>query len=360
MSQAFLLSRALLTFQSKDDDLLEELSAVARTPDGNLWVGSDEYLTLERLSPMGDGLYGGHKTFHFKDYVDLFDHDSEIDIEGLDYADGYIWVVGSHSLKRNKTKGKKPQKDIARLSEIERDPNRYLLARVPVLNGELVPTCARSGSDEETLTAASLEKMNGHNQLIEALAEDEHLGPFLQMGLPSKDNGFDIEGLAVQGNQVFLGLRGPVLRGWAIILELEVETSDPGVLRLKELEDGVFYRKHFLDLNGQGIRELCLHDGDLIVLAGPTMDLEGAMQMFRLEDVLDHSNDTLWDQDSGALKVLFDLPFTIGSDHAEGLALIPCLGYEDSLMVVYDSPDKNRLTEKKAVFVDIFRLPGEV
>ena len=70
------------------------------------------------------------------------------------------------------------------------------------------------------------------------------------------------------------------------------------------------------------------------------MDLEGAMQMFRLEDVLDHSNDTLWDQDSGALKVLFDLPFTIGSDHAEGLALIPCLGYEDSLMVVYDSPDK--------------------
>ena len=151
-----------------------------------------------------------------------------------------------------------------------------------------------------------------------------------------------------------------MLRGWAIILELEVETSDPGVLRLKELEDGVFYRKHFLDLNGQGIRELCLHDGDLIVLAGPTMDLEGAMQMFRLEDVLDHSNDTLWDQDSGALKVLFDLPFTIGSDHAEGLALIPCLGYEDSLMVVYDSPDKNRLTEKKAVFVDIFRLPGEV
>jgi hypothetical protein len=360
MPQAFLLSRALLTFQSKDDDLLEELSAVTRTPDGNLWVGSDEYLTLERLSPMGDGLYGGHKTFHFKDYIDLFDHDSEIDIEGLDYADGYIWVTGSHSLKRNKTKGKKPQKDIKRLSEIERDPNRYLLARVPVLNGELVPTCVRSEHNEETLTAASLEKMNGHNQLMDALAEDEHLGSFLQMGLPSKDNGLDIEGLAVQGNQIFLGLRGPVLRGWAIILELEVETSDPGILRLKELDDGVFYRKHFLDLNGQGIRELCLHDGDLIILAGPTMDLEGAMQMFRLEDVLDHSNDTLWDQDSGALKVLFDLPFTIGSDHAEGLALIPCLGYEDGLMVVYDSPDDNRLTEKKSVFVDIFRLPGEI
>jgi hypothetical protein len=360
MTEPFLLSRALLKFQSEDDDLLEELSAVTRTPDGSLWVGSDEYLTLERLTPMGDGVYGGHKTFHLKDYVDLFDHDSEIDIEGLDYADGYLWVVGSHSLKRNKTKGKKPKKDIERLSEIERDPNRYLLARVPVLNGELVPTYAKSEDAQDALTAASLEKMNGHNQLIEALAEDEHLGPFLRMGLPSKDNGFDIEGLAVKGNQVFLGLRGPVLRGWAIILELELKTSEPGTLSLKELDKGVYYRKHFLDLNGQGIRELCLHEGDLIILAGPTMDLEGTMQMFRLEDVLDHSNDTLWNQDSGALKVLFDLPFTVGSDHAEGLALIPCLGYNDGLMVVYDSPDENRLTEDKAVFVDVFRLPGEV
>ena len=360
MTNAFLLSRALLKFQREDDDLIEELSAVARTPDGNLWVGSDEYLTLERLSPMGDGIYGGHKTFHLKDYIDLYDDESEIDIEGLDYADGYLWVVGSHSLKRNKTKGKKPQKDIARLSEIERDPNRYLLGRLPVLNGELVPTYAKSEDEADILCAASLEKVNGHDQLMEVLAKDDHLGPFLEIGLPSKDNGFDIEGLAVSGDQVFLGLRGPVLRGWAIILELELATAEPGTLALKELEDGVYYRKHFLDLNGQGIRELCLHDGDLIILAGPTMDLEGAMQMFRLENVLDHSNDTLWDQASGALKVLFDLPFTIGSDHAEGLTLMPCLGYEDGLMVVYDSPDDNRLTEKQSVFVDIFRLPGEV
>lgn len=359
MTTPFLLSRALLQFQDDDDDLLQELSAIARTPDGHLWVGSDEFITLERLTPMGNGIYGGHKTFHLKDYIDLFDHESEIDIEGLDYADGYLWVVGSHSLKRNKTKGKKPKKDIERLAEIERDPNRYLLARIPVLNGELVPTYARSEDDEEPLTAANLKQLNSHNQLMEVLAEDEHLGPFLQMKLPSKDNGFDIEGLAVSGNQVFLGLRGPVLRGWAIILELELETADPGTLTLKQLEDGCFYRKHFLDLNGQGIRELCLHEGDLIILAGPTMDLEGAMQMFRLEDVLDHSNDTLWSQESGALKVLFDLPFTIGSDHAEGLVLIPCLGYDDGLMVVYDSPDQSRLTRKQAVFADIFRLPED-
>jgi len=360
MPNGFLLSRALLKFQSKSDDLLEELSAVARTPDGNLWLGSDEFITLERLTPMGDGLYGNHQTFHLKDYIELFDHDSEIDIEGLDYSEGYLWVVGSHSLKRNKTEGDKPQKDIERLSEIERDPNRSLLARLPILNGEIVPTYARSDGDEgDSLTAASLKKVDGHNLLMEALAEDEHLGSFLRMRLPSKDNGLDIEGIAVNGNQIFLGLRGPVLRGWAVILEIEVEESAPGTLALKDLGDSELYRKHFLDLNGQGIRDLCLHEGDLLVLAGPTMDLEGAMQMFRFEDVLEHSNDTIWNQDSGRLKVLFDLPFTIGSDHAEGLTLLPCLGFEDSLMVVYDSPAQNRRPDKKAVFADIFRLPDE-
>ncbi|MDB9525745.1 DUF3616 domain-containing protein [Oscillatoria sp. CS-180] len=357
MAAGYLLSRVLLQFQSSSDDLLEELSAIARTPDGHLWVGSDEYLTLERLTPMGNGTYGGHKTFHLKDFIDLPETDSEIDIEGLDYADGYLWVVGSHSLKRNKTKGKKPQKDIRRLSEIERDRNRYLLARLPVLNGDIVPTYARSDDATDTLTAAMLEQIDNHNLLIEALLEDEHLGPFLKINLPSKDNGFDVEGLAVDGHHVFLGLRGPVLRGWAIIIDIELENHEPGRLRLKPLDDGSCYRKHFVDLNGLGVREVCLHGDDLIILAGPTMELEGAMQVFRLKDVLDHDKDMIWDQESGALELLFDLPFTIGSDHAEGLTLFPCLGYDEALMIVYDSPDERRRPEENAILADIFRIP---
>ncbi|NBD15053.1 MAG: DUF3616 domain-containing protein [Cyanobacteria bacterium] len=358
MLNGFLLTRVLLQFQSKSDDLLKELSAVALTPDGSLWVGSDEYITLERLTPMGNGTYGNHETFHLKDFVDLFDHDFEIDIEGIDYSDGYLWLVGSHSLKRNKTKGKKPKKDIERLSEIERDHNRFLLARLPVLNGELVPTYARSNNNEDALTAASLQKVEGHNQLIEALIEDEHLGPLLSIGLPSKDNGFDIEGLAVQGHRIFLGLRGPVLRGWAIILDIELEVTAPGVLTLKDLGDGILYRKHFLDLNGLGIRELCFYNDSLLILAGPTMDLEGAMQLFGLKDMLDCSKDTLWDQDSDHLELLFNLPFTIGSDHAEGLTLFPCFEDEKGLMVVYDSPNENRFRDQQSIFADVFQLPS--
>ncbi|MEO1592546.1 MAG: DUF3616 domain-containing protein [Cyanobacteria bacterium J06632_22] len=360
MTAAFLLSRALLKFHSNDDDLLRQLSAIARTPDGSLWVGSDEYLTLERLSPLGDGVYGAHRSFPLKDYLSFPGDDSEIDIEGLHYADDYLWVVGSHSLKRGNTKGKKPVKDIARLAKIKRDDNRYLLARLPVCNGEILPARTDDTAPDggtRLLTAARLQSVERHNQLIEALMTDDHLGPFLQMGLPSKDNGFDIEGIAVSGSQIFLGLRGPVLRGWAIVLEIEVDNPNPGLLTLKELEAGRCYRKHFLNLNGQGIRELCLHRGDLIILAGPTMAISGRMQVFRLRSVLDHSQDTLWHQHADELELLFDLPLTLGADNAEGMTLVPCLEDEAALMVAYDAPHENRLADA-AILVDIFRLPS--
>ena len=357
MPNSFLLSRVLLQFDSKSNDLIGEISAVTLTPDGSLWVASDEMQVIERLSPIAPCTYGQHERFKSSDFIELFDQASEIDIEGMDYSDGYLWLVGSHSTKRNQPEGKKYKKDIQYLSEIKTDPNRYLLARVPVINGQPVKSYKRSDSEND-LTAATLRKTSGQNVLMEALTEDKHLGPFIKMGLPSKDNGLDIEGIAVCGETIFLGLRGPVLRGRAVILELELEEAEPGVLTLKNIGDKKEpYRKHFVNLNGLGIRELCLRNNNLIILAGPTMDLEGAMQVFQLKNLLDHSNDTIWEQNEDALSVLFDLPFIPGVDHAEGLALVPCLGYDEALMVVYDSPSGDRRPDKKSLFADVFRLP---
>lgn len=360
MPSSFLLSRVLLQFDSKSDDLIGEISAIALTPDSSIWVGSDELRVIERLSPVAPYIYGKHERFKSADFVELFDQESEIDIEGMDYSDGYLWLVGSHSTKRNQPEGKQYKKDIQNLSKVETDPNRYILARVPIINGQPVKSYQGSDNAEDTLTAATLRKTNEDNTLMEALIKDEHLGPFIKMGLPSKDNGLDIEGLAACGERIYLGLREPVLRGRAIILELEIEEAEPGTLSLKEIgNDGELYRKHFVNLNGLGIRELCLHQNSLIILAGPTMDLEGAMQVFQLKNLLDHSNDTIWEQNEDALSVLFDLPFIPGVDHAEGLALLPCLGYDDALMVVYDSPSSDRRPDKKSLFADVFRLPGQ-
>lgn len=375
MSEAFLLSRVRFEFDSDNEDLIAQLSAIAITPDGYLWVGSDEFLTVERLAPTVDhAIYGEHQAFHLEDVVPLADDDTEIDIEGLDYADGYLWVVGSHSAKRKKADAtdvteklslKAMRKDIKRLAKIKEEDNRYLLARIPVKDGKLVKDVAApkgKGAKQDTLSAACLRKTPDYNLLMSELKKDKHLGPFLEVGLPSKDNGFDIEGLAVLGHQIFLGLRGPVLGGWAIILEIELEENQSkngsgSELGLKKLDKEDHYRKHFVNLNGLGIRDLCLHQGDLILLAGPTMLLPGIMQVFRLKDVLAHRQDTLWPQSPDALELLFDLPYNPKCDNAEGLAIFPCLGYDDSLMVVYDAPDPKRRPDKKSIFADVFRLP---
>ncbi len=358
MPAPFLLSRVLLQFDSKADDLLNELSAAAITPDGSLWVGSDEHLAIERLSLLESGIYGDHKPFLLNDFIDLFNDEDEVDIEGLDYAESYLWVTGSHSHKRKKPKGKKAHKDIERLTEIKTELNRYTIARIPVLNGELLQTCSLPDHPDESLTAAMLKKTADGNILIDALQTDEHLGAIISNLLPSKDNGFDIEGLAVHGSRLFLGLRGPVLCGWAIILEIEVETADASTLILNPIgQAGRLYKKHFFNLNGLGIRELCLHGEDLIILAGPTMALEGAMEVFRWHEALDRDDDSLSDSQSGDLEMLFDLPFTIGHDHAEGLALMPCLGESPALLIVYDSPNPERRSASNAVLMDVFRLP---
>ena len=351
----FLLSRILLNFEARADDVISDISAAAFSPDGNLWVGSDEMIGIERLSPVGERRYGNHKRFLLQDYIELFNTDDEIDIEGMDYSEGYLWLTGSHSTKRKKVKGKTDAKDLDRLATITTDLNRFILARIPIIDGELVKSC--SPVEGKQLTAAYLQTTDKRNILFELLSEDRHLKPFINAGIPSKDNGLDIEGLIVRENKLFLGLRGPVLRGWAIILELETELTEPGVLSFKAIgEDGARYKKHFFDLNGLGIRELCVRADDIIILAGPTMDLEGEMQVFCWQDALDNLDDLIHSQDNGDLTALFDMPFIIGSDHAEGLALYSYLEANDSLMVFYDSPNEQRLRQDKQIFVDVFKL----
>jgi hypothetical protein len=356
MPESFLLGRLLLQFNSEAADIITDLSAVALTPDGNLWVGSDETTSLERLSPVGPHIFGKHQRFAIADFIDL-PGKCEIDIEGMDFSSDYLWLVGSHSTKRKKTKGKDADKDIEKLAQIETEVNRYLLARVPVKNGTLCKSIPHPENPKNQLKAGYLQRTETGNLLTDALKDDRHLGLYLSAPIPSKENGFDIEGLAVRGDRILLGLRGPVLGGWAIILEIEVEEAEPGVLRLKEIgKKGKLYNKHFVDLNGLGVRELCWNGKDLIVLAGPTMTVSGAMRVFRLKGILGRSGDSITGQDGGDLEVLFDLPFKVGTDNAEGLSLFPYLDGQNSLLVVYDSPDAGRMVEKNGILADVFGL----
>lgn len=344
--------------------LRDGLSVVLRIDD-TLWVANDETTHLERLNiqhstPGEEVICDEHRSFPLMEYLTLPDEDpeEEIDIEGLayDHDQGYLWVVGSHSLKRKKVDPDKPaQKNIKRLSTLEADGNRFLLARVPVVHQhgrhELSKVVEADGR-----TAAQLKGNALGNELTREIAQDDHLRDFLR--IPGKDNGFDIEGMAAMGSRLFLGLRGPVLRGWAVILEIEPELDDGSTdtLVLKKIgPQGRGYRKHFLALHGLGVRDLCASGNDLLILAGPTMDLDGPVTVFRWHAGLSAAEESVVFAEQ--LKVVLQVPFGQGDDHAEGICVFEVDEHAtESVLIVYDAAAARRKRGDNSVEGDLFAL----
>lgn len=354
MPPAELLKTLPLTLASKSFDVALDLSA-ARVIGSTLWLGSDETAHLEVLQ-LQDGVGIDHQSIAVADYLSLPHADTqEIDIEGIAYSDHYLWVVGSHSLKRKRVKpdGHTAAENIQRLGVLSMEENRYLLGRIPLVEGTLYKSCPHPTNPKKTLRAGQLKREKHGNQLTRTLRDDDHLREYLRANIPGKENGFDIEGIAVTADRIFLGLRGPVLRGWAILLEVQIKEKKSGDLRLKKIgPDGERYRKHFLNLRGEGIRDLCFYKDSLLVLAGPTMDLTGATQIFQIP----HALTALQAQSLLDPKPILTIPGACGADKAEGMTLLS--DSEPTVLIVYDSPKKERLhQEKSTVLGDIFALP---
>lgn len=354
----------MLRFDPTLASLRDGLS-VALQIGGTLWVANDETTSLERLiiqsaAPGDVVMCDEHQSFALGAYLDLPmpEADDEIDIEGLAYVQdsGYLWVVGSHSLKRKKAEaGKSAQKNIKLLSTVVADGNRFLLARIPVV-GENDSCVLAAKVDADGRTAAQLQGNEHGNDLTAEIAQDEQLRDFLH--IPGKDNGFDIEGLAVIGSRLFLGLRGPVLRGWSVLLEIEPELDSGSTDRLvlkKIGPEGRRYRKHFFDLKGLGVRDLCCSGDDLLILAGPTMDLDGPVKAFRWRGGFASGEESVVFTDQ--LETVLEVPFGQGDDHAEGMCLFDS-GEQggEVLLIVYDSAAQSRKHGDADVEADLFIL----
>jgi hypothetical protein len=333
------------------------LSAV-RSDGPVLWVAGDETATIERLvadDPVSPQRYDRQTSFRLADLVHLpgADADEEADIEGLARQGHFLWAVGSHSLRRRQIKAKHDgDKAFRRLTKVTGQANRQLLARIPVGDVDGLPTLVPELTVEGVSHRAASFGAHGTDLRI-LLADDEHLALFLP--LPGKDNGLDVEGIAVAGDRVYLGLRGPVLRGWAVVLELrpDVDPRAPDRLVPAPFEDGRPYRKHVLRLGGLGVRDLCPHGPDLLVLAGPTMDLDGPVRVFRWHGALTAEAPQVVRDD--LLTRELDLPYGAGDDHAEGIGLLGPPG-DERLLVVYDSPSPARLGSDGRVTADVVPL----
>jgi Protein of unknown function (DUF3616) len=344
------LSPIWLNFHEKGPDQKkhwrENLSAVA-THGNTLFATDDENPAICRLVAEGDDFK------HF-DTIALASLGAdlpggakgEMDIEGLGVEGDHLWIVGSHALAREQPKRKDDYTQaLARLVEVRDDPNRHFLGYVSI-------GAATNGGPADLGAGAHLPMRKGEGGLLDLLADDPYLGRFL--GVPAKENGFDIEGLAaVDDGRVFLGLRGPVLRGWAILLELRLKETRDGRLEPAPINfGGPLYHKHFLDLAGLGLRELTHVGNGLLLLAGPTMDLDGPVYLYRWRDALSVTDDSLVHAEKIGPPIL-RVPYGSGNDHAEGMTLLG----GDRLLVIYDSPDdKKRFRGETDVLADVFHL----
>lgn len=320
-----------------DDPLHKDLSAVTRIGD-SLFLACDETASVERLRRMDDGGFGDHRHFALTDLVDLpAGPDGEMDIEGLCAAHGFLWIVGSHSLRRCKPRQDDGDREHAlqRMERIQREPNRYFLGRIPLVEeapGLFVPVRSDSGR-----RSAWFKFGKKRSALARWLSDDPYLAPFVN--IPSKENGLDVEGLAVRGNRVWLGLRGPVLRGHAVVLDLEIKAKAEGRLKARRIDGDRRYRKHLLDTRGLGIRDMRLDGDDLLLLVGPTMSLEGPAFVLRWRDAA--HDDASGVIPSERIETVAELPYQLHVDHPEGLELWPEAG-PGALLIIYDAPAPER------------------
>ena len=265
----------------KIDDL--NISGIVKTNDF-MALTSDEGNQVEIFKQDSKGLWQKHHLVTLSNNVD------EIDLEALAWQKPYLYALGSHSAKRKKVKSSLSQKDnIKRLEKIHLELARQQLFRIEL------------NDKAESVNIQSL-------SLSHELAKHTILKSFI--GIPSKENGIDIEGFAITPKgKILIGFRGPVLRGNAVpVLKIKLDKKDFKIKSTKTL---------YLHLDGSGIRGISTMPNGYLVLSGAVGDqpLPYHVYIWNGKNQLLGSN-----QEPNSLKMLCELPLSNGKP--EGIQFI--------------------------------------
>lgn len=332
------------------DDPALDLSAAARHGT-TLFLGSDEGVRLERLilGPAGD--WARHRRIPLDTILDL-DASGEADIEGLAEENGWLWVLGSHARTRPKIGRQGDDRiDLTQFATLKNTRPRCLLARLPLAADPDLDGAVRPVKRDGDRRAGMLRQTKYGNRLSRLMQESPLLRPFTRIA--AKEGGVDLEGIAVAGNRIAIGMRGPVIQTYAVLLELEVVSTRTG--RLKIL--GPMHIR-LLELEGLGIRDLKRDGADLLILAGPTTGLDGPCAVYRWKDWLGDPPQHEQMVRRHRPDRIIDLPFGRGDDHPEGLVLLDLPEGGRDLLVICDSPAATRIDRAaNSVTCDRFRLP---
>ena len=222
--------------------------------------------------------------------------DSDPDAESAAFHGGYFYVAGSHGRARKSGKEKNAP---------------YTVFRFKVN--------AQTGKPDfevsDRQVPAQIEKSTALRAAIRAA---EVIGPFAEKLLG--DNGANIEGMALAGERIYFGFRGPVLEGRAFILSTAID----GLFGIKPLDP----KTHALALGPYtGIRDLARVDAGLLVLAGAVNSQNVTPAVYQ------------WNPTSGALKKLGDLAGTPSGAKAETLLVLEQTPQRYRVLVMHDGPD---------------------
>jgi Protein of unknown function (DUF3616) len=208
----------------------------------------------------------------------------ELDGEGVAYADGFFYVIGSHGHPRDSKRRLDPDKDAARIA-----------AQIAA-NSQIV----RFPSDGARATGP----IERSAKLRALIAQQPDLRDYRDQRL--QDNGLTIEGIAVRRRRILVGFRGPSLKGGrAAVLSVAVSgifgKTTPGA------------RLHRLPLaKGTSVRDLAAFGDGVFVLAGPVMSGPGPFGVY------------WWDGESDDATLLKDLTDVVGkSGKRKPEALLP-------------------------------------
>ncbi|MBB5712893.1 DUF3616 domain-containing protein [Sphingomonas xinjiangensis] len=333
-----------------EDDPIQDLSAAVLV-DGTLFLGSDEGTSIERLGQIENGWKSSGR-LQLADCLPI-DPDQEADIEGLAEDDGWLWVLGSHAKTRPKLKKRDDARiDLQTYADLRNAGARCLLARLPLVPDDqasgLLKPVGRTDARRAQMLKQTKQTKHG-NALARALARDPLMAPFTK--IPAKEGGVDLEGIAVAFPRVALGMRGPVIEKYAVLLEFELRERAKTQLAI----DGSLY-KRMLDLEGLGIRDLKRVGKDLLILAGPTTALDGPCAVYRWRGWLDEPPAHKHTVCLHRPERIIELGFGRGNDHPEALAVVHDQDIR-KLLVICDSPSDKRLDlERRTITCELFQL----
>ena len=274
----------------------EDLSAIGKFGE-YLVIGSDEGTgesgtenIIQFLARQSDNQYRVvNEILLFKGNKEL---GKEMDTEAIAVDGSNIYVIGSHSKKRRKQKSDKSLKRNRKVLEegqIVREISREVVYKLQI------------DSELNVLSKTSIS--------LDTVIK-KHAALKLYTSIPSKENGVDIEGVAVSDGFVYAGFRGPVFREGHVPI-LKFKFDDP--VNTNELL--------YVNLDGRGVRDMAKVADGFLILAGPVSEAPVSYRLYHWngKDVL--SGDDQDSQDVGHMTPLGTIQVPLGGK-AEGLLVV--------------------------------------